>query len=412
VPAQPGSTGSRPDTEPAATLAAARALLPWLIEIRRDLHRHPELGLEEHRTAARVQSLLDELGIPHRDGIAQTGVLGTIEGARPGPCVALRADLDALPLQDGKDVPYRSQAPGRMHACGHDAHTTILLGAARLLAERRRDLSGTVKLLFQPAEETVGGARMMIEEGALDQPPVAAIFGLHVDPTLETGRIGVRYGQRNASSDDVLITVHGRSAHGAYPATGVDAIVVAAQVVLALQTVISRNLDARSSAVVTIGTVRGGTQGNIVANKVEMVGTVRALDPTIRELVLARVREVATGVAAGVGGSATVEIRPSYDPLVNHDAMVGVVQANAERLLGADHVTQVPRPSLGVEDFAFYVTRVPGAFYSLGVRNEAAGIVHPVHNELFDVDEASLAIGVALQTLNALSILRGEASAP
>jgi amidohydrolase len=407
--AQPGSTGSRSGSEPAATLAAARALSPWLIEIRRDLHRHPELGLEEHRTAGRVQSLLDELGIQHRDGIAQTGVLGTIEGARPGPCVALRADLDALPLQDRKDVPYRSLMPGKMHACGHDVHTAILLGAARLLAERRRDWSGTVKLLFQPAEETVGGARMMIEEGALEEPPVEAIFGLHVDPTLDAGQIGVRYGQRNASSDDVLITVHGRSAHGAYPATGVDAIVVAAQVVLALQTVISRNLDARSSAVLTIGTVRGGTQGNIVANRVDMVGTVRALEPESRQRVLARVREVATGVATGVGGSATVETRPSYDPLVNDDSMVSVVQANAERLLGRGNVTEIPRPSLGVEDFAFYVTRVPGAFYSLGVRNEAAGIVHPLHNELFDVDEGTLAIGAALQTLNALSILRGEA---
>jgi amidohydrolase len=392
-------------------LAAARALLPWLVDIRRDLHRHPELGLEEHRTAARVQALLDELGIPHRDGIAQTGVLGTIEGARPGPCVALRADIDALPLQDAKDVPYRSQVPGKMHACGHDAHTTILLGAARLLAERRAELAGTVKLLFQPAEETVGGAKMMIEEGALDDPPVEAIFGLHVDPTLDTGQVGVRYGQRNASSDDVLVTIHGRSAHGAYPATGVDAIVVAAQVVLALQTVVSRHLDARQSAVVTIGTIHGGTQGNIVANRVEMVGTVRTLDPQIRKLVLGRVREIAEGVAAGLGGRAEVEIRPSYDPLVNHDPMVDVARANAERLLGGANVSLVPRPSLGVEDFAFYVTRVPGAFFSLGVRNEAAGIVHPVHNNLFDVDEQSLAIGAALQALNALSILRGDSPA-
>jgi amidohydrolase len=409
VPPQPASDPELArDAEPAATLAAARELLPWLIEIRRDLHRHPELGLEEHRTAGRVQALLDELGIRHRDGIAQTGVLGTVEGGRPGRCVALRADLDALPLEDSKDVPYRSEVPGKMHACGHDVHTTILLGAARLLAARRAELAGTIKLFFQPAEETVGGARLMIEEGALEDPPVEAIFGLHVDPTLDVGQVGVRYGQRNASSDDVLITVHGRSAHGAYPATGVDAIVVAAQVVTALQSVVSRNLDARHSAVVTIGTVHGGTQGNIVANRVEMVGTVRTLDAKIRELVLGRVRELAEGVAAGFGGRAEVEIRPSYDPLVNHDPMVDVVRANAERLLGAANVLEIPRPSLGVEDFAFYVSRVPGAFYSLGVRNEAAGIVHPVHHNQFDVDEQCLAIGAALQTLNALSILRAE----
>jgi amidohydrolase len=410
VPPQPASDPELArDAEPAATLAAARELLPWLIEIRRDFHRHPELGLEEHRTAGRVQALLDELDIRHRDGIAQTGVLGTVEGGRPGRCVALRADLDALPLEDSKDVPYRSEVPGKMHACGHDVHTTILLGAARLLAARREELAGTIKLFFQPAEETVGGARLMIEEGALEDPPVEAIFGLHVDPTLDVGQVGVRYGQRNASSDDVLITVHGRSAHGAYPATGVDAIVVAAQVVTALQSVVSRNLDARHSAVVTIGTVHGGTQGNIVANRVEMVGTVRTLDAKIRELVLGRVRELAEGVAAGFGGRAEVEIRPSYDPLVNHDPMVDVVRANAERLLGAANVLEIPRPSLGVEDFAFYVSRVPGAFYSLGVRNEAAGIVHPVHHNQFDVDEQCLAIGAALQTLNALSVLRAAA---
>jgi amidohydrolase len=410
VPPQPASDPELArDAEPAATLAAARELLPWLIEIRRDFHRHPELGLEEHRTAGRVQALLDELDIRHRDGIAQTGVLGTVEGGRPGRCVALRADLDALPLEDSKDVPYRSEVPGKMHACGHDVHTTILLGAARLLAARRAELAGTIKLFFQPAEETVGGARLMIEEGALEDPPVEAIFGLHVDPTLDVGQVGVRYGQRNASSDDVLITVHGRSAHGAYPATGVDAIVVAAQVVTALQSVVSRNLDARHSAVVTIGTVHGGTQGNIVANRVEMVGTVRTLDARIRELVLGRVRELAEGVAAGFGGRAEVEIRPSYDPLVNHDPMVDVVRANAERLLGAANVLEIPRPSLGVEDFAFYVSRVPGAFYSLGVRNEAAGIVHPVHHNQFDVDEQCLAIGAALQTLNALSVLRAAA---
>jgi len=402
------ATRTRLDRDPQRILAAARDLLPWLIDIRRDFHQHPELGLEEHRTAARVSELLSGLAIEHRSGVAQTGVLGWIEGAAPGPTVALRGDMDALPLQDAKQVPYRSQVPGKMHACGHDVHTTILLGAARLLAAHRDELRGTVKLFFQPAEETVGGARMMIEEGVLENPRVDAVFGLHVDPALTVGEVGVRYGQRNASSDDILITIHGRSAHGAYPATGVDAVVVAAHVVAALQSIVSRNLDARRSAVLTIGTIQGGTQGNIVASRVEMVGTVRTLEPEIRELVLRRAREIAEGVAAGFGAHAEVVIRPSYDPLINHDPMVDVVRHNAVRLLGEDKVQIVPRPSLGVEDFAFYVSHVPGAFYALGVRDPASDVIHPVHNELFDVDESSIAIGVTLQVLNALSILLGE----
>lgn len=399
-----GASGSKRD---AAILAAAREILPWMVEIRRDLHRHPELGLEEHRTSAKVRDLLEEMGIEHVGGLAGTGVLGLIRGRPQGRVVALRADLDALPLQDAKEVPYRSEIPGKMHACGHDVHTAILLGAARILAARATELAGTVKLLFQPAEETVGGARLLIEEGALDDPPVEAIFGLHVDSELEVGAIGLRYGQRNASSDNLFITIHGRSCHGAYPAGGVDAIVAAAQVISALQTVVSRNVDAREAAVVTIGTIRGGTQGNIVASRVELVGTARSLDPAIRELVLRRVRETAEGVAAGLGARAEVEIEPSYDPLINDDAMVDVVRRNAVRLLGEESIVVRARPNMGVEDFAFYLSRVPGAFFSLGVRNEAAGIVHPVHNELFDVDERSMPVGAAMQVRNALAILEG-----
>jgi len=390
---------------PGELLAEARACLPWMVEVRRDLHRHPELGLEEHRTSGRVRALLDELGVPYVGGLAGTGVLGTMSGTGAGRVVALRADIDALPLQDAKDVSYRSEIPGRMHACGHDVHTTVLLGAARLLRERLRTRAGTVKLIFQPAEETVGGARLLVEQGVLDSPRVEAIFGLHVDPGLPVGHVGLKYGQRNASSDDVAITIHGRSCHGAYPAAGVDAIVVAAQVVVALQTVVARNVDARASAVVTIGTIAGGTQGNIVAPRVRMVGTVRTLDPAIRELVLRRVREVAEGVAGGFGARAEVEIDPSYDPVINDDSMVELVRASAERLVGAERIKVFERPNMGVEDFGFYLTHVPGAFYSLGVRNEARGIVHPVHNDHFDVDEECLAWGAALQALNALAIL-------
>lgn len=395
--------GGRPDA--AALLAAAQEILPWMVEIRRDLHRHPELGLEEHRTASRIQAWLDDLGIEHVDGLAGTGVLGLIRGAGPGRTVALRADIDALPLQEANEVPYASTIPGRMHACGHDVHTAILFGAARLLSQRAGELAGTVKLIFQPAEETVGGAKLLIEEGVLDDPRVEAVFGLHVEPTLELGRIGVRYGQRNAASDNLKIIVHGRSGHAAYPAAGVDAIVVAAHVVTALQTVVSRNVDARDSAVVTLGTVQGGAQSNIVAGRVELTGTVRTLDPGVRERVLQRVREVAEGVATGLGARAEVVIDPSYDPVINHDPMVDVVRENAGALLGEDHVSLLDRPSMGVEDFGYYLTRAPGAFYSLGVRNEARGIVHPLHHEMFDVDEESLAIGAAMQVLNTLSVL-------
>ena len=408
------SRAGKASAEPQEILAAARAILPWMVEIRRDLHQHPELGLDEHRTRARVEERLTELGIAHVGGLAGTGVLGTIGGQETSGgarVVALRADLDALPLQDAKaGVPYRSQVPGKMHACGHDVHTAILLGAAKLLAARAA-LPGTVKLIFQPAEETVGGARLLVEQGVLENPRVDAIFGLHVDPGMEVGTVGLRYGQRNASSDNLAITIHGRSCHGAYPAAGVDAIVVAAQVVSALQSVISRNVDARQSAVVTLGTIAGGTQGNIVASRVDLVGTVRTLDTPTRELVLRRVRETAEGVAAALGARAEVEIEPSFDPVINDDEMVEVVRGNAAGLVGADNIVIAARPNMGVEDFGFYLTQVPGAFYSLGVRNQSAGIVHPVHHELFDVDENCMAYGAALQVLNVLAVLEGSGQA-
>ncbi len=388
-------------------LAAASRILPWMVGIRRDLHRHPEVGYEERRTSAQVQARLDELGIEHRDGLAETGVLGVVRGG-PGKVVALRADLDALPLEDEKTVPYRSQTPGRMHACGHDAHTAILLGAARLLAERASGLAGSVKLIFQPAEETAGGAQRMIAAGVLGDPPVDAIFGLHVDPGLETGKVGLRYGQRNASADALRIVVHGRSAHGAFPGGGVDAIVAAAQVVTALQAVVSRNLDARDSAVVTIGVIQGGTQRNILASRVELQGTVRCLAPEVRELVLRRVRETAEGVASALGARAEVAIEATNEPLVNDGAMIEVVRRNAAGLLGEDRVVTLARASMGAEDFGDYLARAPGAFYSLGVRNEATGVVHPLHSERFDVDESALAVGAALQAAIALAVLASQ----
>jgi amidohydrolase len=390
---------------PSDILEAAKKILPWMIEIRRDLHQHPELGLEEHRTSAKIQGLLDEMGIEHVDGLGVTGVLGLIQGTGEGKVVALRGDMDALPIQDAKDVPYASTVPGKMHACGHDVHTTVLLGAARLLQKNRNSFSGTVKLLFQPAEETVGGAKLLIAAGVLENPRVDAIFGLHVDPELDVGRVGLHLGQRNASSDNLQIVVHGKAAHAAYPFLGVDAIVAAAHVITALQAIVSRNLDAREAAVVSLGTINGGTQANILADKVDLVGTVRCLDQTTRAVVLQRIKETAEAVARGLGARAEVNIEPSYDPVVNDASMVQIVEDSARKLLGDESVVVFKTPQMGVEDFGYYLSEVPGAFYSMGVRDEAAGIVHPVHNGLFDVDENAMAVGVALQVLNAMAVL-------
>lgn len=390
---------------PEEILAAARDLLPWLVEIRRDLHQHPELGLEEHRTNSRVRSLLDEMGIEYESGIGETGIVALIRGNSGGKTVALRADMDALPIQDAKDVPYASTVPGKMHACGHDVHTTVLLGAARLLQKNRKAFTGTVKLLFQPAEETVGGAKLLIAGGALDNPRVDAIFGLHADPSLEVGTVGLHFGQRNASSDDLEITVHGKAAHAAYPSLGIDAIVAAAHVITSLQSIVSRSVDAREAAVVSLGTIHGGTQSNIVADKVELVGTVRCLNQPTRALVLERIRETAEAVARALGARAEVTIEPSYDPVVNDEKMVEIVRRISQELLGVDGVVVFNRPLMGVEDFGYYLTEIPGAFYSVGVRNEKEGIVHPVHHGLFDVDENAMPIGVALQVLNAMAVL-------
>ncbi|MCG6948973.1 MAG: amidohydrolase [Acidobacteria bacterium] len=390
---------------PSEILTAAKGILPWMIEIRRDLHQHPELGLEEHRTSQKVQGILRELSIDFQAGLGGTGVLGVIRGGGEGGIVALRADLDALPIQDDKDVDYASKVPGKMHACGHDVHTTMLLGAARLLEQEKESFNGIVKLLFQPAEETVGGAKLMIEAGALENPKVEAIFGVHVDSSLDVGTIGLHYGQRNASSDDLEIVVHGKAAHAAYPSVGVDAIVAAAHIVTAMQSIVSRNVDARAAAVVTLGVIEGGNQTNIIADRVRLAGTVRCLDREVRASVLQRIEETARTVARAMGARAEVTITPSYDPVINDEQMVELVRENSRRLLGEESAVIFDRPLMGVEDFGFYLTEIPGAFYSLGVRNEAEGIVHPVHFGLFDVDENAMAIGVALQVLNALSVV-------
>lgn len=384
---------------PHEILSEAKRIQPWLVDVRRDFHRHPEFGMEEFRTQEKIITYLTEMGIPCKK-IANTGVVGFIKGAKPGKTIALRADMDALPIDEQNDVDYKSTIPGKMHACGHDAHMTVLLGAAKLLQAHRDELQGNVKLMFQPAEETVGGAEPMIAEGVLEDPKVDASFGLHMSTGIPTGKIGVIYDQMNASSDSIKLTIKGAKGHGAYPHNGRDAIVIAAHVITAMQTIVSRNVDPRKAAVISLGTISGGTQSNVIADEVVINGTVRTLDPEVRELVIERVKEVLSFTTRSLGGDYDFEHHPGYVSLINDNKMVDIVKASGDELLGKENVQWMDLPNMGVEDFAYFAAAVPSAFFQLGCRNEEKGIIHGGHTSQFDIDEDSLSIGAALQVQN------------
>ena len=390
--------------------AAAQSIEPQVIKWRRDFHEHPELGNREFRTAAIVAEHLRRIGFDEvRTEVAHTGVVGLLKGALPGPVVALRADMDALPVTEEVDLPFASKAKttwngetvGVMHACGHDTHTAILMGVAELLAGLRANLRGSVKFIFQPAEELPpegedGGAKMMIDEGALKNPVPRAIFGLHVTSRLPLGVIGYRPGPTMASADNLSITVHGRQTHGAMPWLGVDPIVTAAQVVLGLQTVISRQVDlTREPAVVTIGTIKGGVRENIIPDSVEMRGTIRTFDEEMRDDIHERVTTLAEAISRGSRAGCTVCIRKNYPVTVNDPQLTEAMLPTLRRTAGAEHVMLVPKVT-GSEDFSFFQQLVPGLFIFIGVTpagtdpNTAA----PNHSPRFYVDERSLVLGV------------------
>lgn len=373
----------------------------WLIDVRRDFHSHPELGQQEFRTMNKICEYLDKMGIYYKKGIFKTGIIAEIEGENSDYTIALRADIDALPIEDRKACDYSSKNKGVCHACGHDAHTTIALGIARYFAKNKIIPSCNLRFIFQPAEETVGGAKPMIKEGALEN--VDCVFGLHVDEYLPTGEIGIKYGAMNASSDTLKINIYGKSCHGAYPSDGVDAILVASHVMIALQSIVSRNCDARESAVVTIGTINGGTQGNIIADKVQLVGTLRTLNPEVRAMALRRIEEIVTNIPKSFGGNGEFIREEGYTALINHDKEVDIIKENATKLLGADKIYEKKVANMGVEDFAYFIENTPGAFFTLGVKNQAKGIDSPAHNGLFDIDEDALPIGVEMQIMNIYS---------
>jgi len=378
-----------------------------VVELRREIHRHPELGFEEVRTQALVERELDDLGIAHRR-VAKTGVVGVIRGGKPGRTVALRADMDALPITEKSGEPFSSEVPGKMHACGHDAHTAMLLGAARVLQNMRDELPGNVVLLFQPAEEGPGGAEPMIAEGALDDPKVEAVAMLHVDPRLEPGQIGITPGPVNASADEIYITVQGRGGHGAYPHTAADAIPASAAMILALQNIAARETDPLKSVVVTIGTIAGGYRNNVIADEIKMSGTFRAHDPEIRNGLEKRARRILEGVAQAYGVSVKLEVLYGYPPVVNN---VVLAQQFKNYMIenSALHV-ESPPPTMGAEDFAYFAQRVPGVHVRLGVRSEKAGSVHSGHSPQFRIDEDALPVGVQTLVAFATSVGSGAVS--
>lgn len=383
---------------------AAAALADQLVADRRHFHRHPELGFQERDTAAYVAERLHKLAIDHQTGIAQTGVVGLIQGAHPGRTVLLRADMDALPLTEETGAEYASERPGAMHACGHDGHTAILLGVAEILSQRRDQIHGTVKLVFQPAEEGPGGAAPMIASGVMEAPHVDACFGLHLANEAPVGDIVVQGGPVQASADTFDIVVHGVGGHGAMPEQTVDAVAIGAAIVNELQRIISREVSPRDTAVVTVGSFHAGTRHNIIAKRAVLEGTVRTLNAETRAFLQRRISEVATHVAQAHRATCDVSFGLGYPITINDETMAAFARGVAQTIVAPEHVHGA-QPIMGSEDMSYFLNAAPGCFAYLGSANPARNLNHPHHSPLFDFDEACLPIGVELLSQLAITYL-------
>ncbi|WP_094546333.1 M20 metallopeptidase family protein [Petroclostridium xylanilyticum] len=367
-----------------------------LINIRRTIHMHPELAFEEHATAQLIYNYLKDLDIEVTPGIAKTGVVGLIRGNQPGKTVAIRADMDALPMTEENECEYKSTVPGKMHACGHDVHVTCLLGAAEILSRLKGKLNGNIKLLFQPAEEGVGGALPMIEEGVLENPKVDACIAAHVWPDIPAGKIVVKNGPIMASPDDFEIIIKGKSGHGAMPHAAVDPIVIGCHVVNTLQTIVSRKIDPLNPAVISICYFHSGTCTNVIPDTATIKGTARTIDPELRRKIASLIEETVAGVVKAMGGEYEFDFKYLYPPTINDDIITDVLANSASKIIGKSNILWGREPSMGGEDFAYFAEKVPSTFFRLGCGNPEKGITHPIHSTKFDVDEDCIAVGASI----------------
>ncbi len=380
-----------------------------LLEIRRDLHKYPELSGKELRTGKKICEYLDAWDIEYEYGIAETGIVGLIRGGLgDGKTVAIRADIDALPIHEEGEIDFCSTNKGVMHACGHDAHTTILLGLAKAMKSMQSQFAGNVKLLFQPAEEAIGGADRMIKEGCLENPKVDYAIGLHVMPNVPTGKVELKYGKLNGNSGSVKIEVRGESGHAAYPDKSIDAIVMASSIVSNLQTLVSRNVSPLNSVVLTFGKITGGEKANIITDRVYLEGTLRALDTESRTKAKSEIERIVSNTAKAFGGDAITTFKDGYVALINDDAVVDVMKEVAINTVGENNILYKEFPSMGGEDFSYFTEKVPSAFYHLGCMNEMKGMTFPLHSKHFMLDEDCLAIGVEMQVNAVLSLLKSK----
>ncbi|MBD1903436.1 M20 family metallopeptidase [Trichocoleus sp. DQ-A3] len=373
-----------------------QALQPMLVELRRRLHQRPELGFREHLTAELVSQKLQEWGIEHETGIANTGIVATITGNKPGKVLAIRADMDALPIQEENDVPYRSQHDGVMHACGHDGHTAIALSTAYYLSKHRDDFAGTVKIIFQPAEEGPGGAKPMIEAGVLQNPQVDGIIGLHLWNNLPLGTVGVRTGALMAATEGFRCTIQGKGGHGAIPHQTVDSILVSAHIVTALQTIVARNVSPLESAVVTVGELHAGKALNVIADTAFFTGTVRYFNPVLGELIPQRIEQIIAGICQSHGATYQLDYKRLYPPVINDAKMTELVRSVAEGVVETP-IGIVPEcQTMGGEDMSFFLQAVPGCYFFLGSANVEKELAYPHHHPRFNFDETALEMGVEI----------------